>query len=142
MRKVPFTPEKQGSEDILRSENAEDAENADTKTQQMRKMRLNGFIVKAVSALGSESVEQSSQEGSKVRGVRSPKPLVSRAVGKSEKSIAEAAASSSFRSWSRKSRRHSRASLEFKIVDFALFLFSNSSRSQGLCNESTHPNGS
>ena len=53
MRKVPLTPENQGSEEIPRSEKggkrrkcrhqkAENAENADTKT---RKMRLFGFIV-------------------------------------------------------------------------------------------------
>ena len=39
MRKVPLTPEKQGSEEIPQSKNAE---NADTKT---RKMRMTGFNV-------------------------------------------------------------------------------------------------
>ena len=42
MRKVPLTPEKQGSEEIPKSknaENAENAENADTKTRKTRKMR-------------------------------------------------------------------------------------------------------
>ena len=48
MRKVPLTPEKQGSEEIPKSknaENAENAENADTKTRKMRKMRMTGFNV-------------------------------------------------------------------------------------------------
>ena len=48
MRKVPLTPEKQGSEEIPQSknaENAENAENADTKTRKMRKMRMIGFNV-------------------------------------------------------------------------------------------------
>ena len=42
MRKVPLTPEKQGSEEIPKSKNAENAENADTKT---RKVRMTGFNV-------------------------------------------------------------------------------------------------
>ena len=42
MRKVPLTPEKQGSEEIPQSKNAE---NADTKTRKMRKMRMIGFNV-------------------------------------------------------------------------------------------------
>ena len=45
MRKVPLTPEKQGSEEIPKSKNAENAENADTKTRKMRKMRMTGFNV-------------------------------------------------------------------------------------------------
>ena len=48
MRKVPLTPEKQGSEEIPQSknaENAENAENADTKTRKMQKMRMTGFNV-------------------------------------------------------------------------------------------------
>ena len=48
MRKVPLTPEKQGSEEIPQSknaENAENAENADTKTRKMRKMQMTGFNV-------------------------------------------------------------------------------------------------
>ena len=45
MRKVPLTPEKQGSEEIPKSKNAENAENADTKTRKMRKMRMTGFSV-------------------------------------------------------------------------------------------------
>ena len=45
MRKVPLTPEKQGSEEIPLRENAENAENADTKPWKMRKMRMTGFIV-------------------------------------------------------------------------------------------------
>ena len=45
MRKVPLTPEKQGSEEIPKSKNVENAENADTKTQKMRKMRMSGFNV-------------------------------------------------------------------------------------------------
>ena len=48
MRKVPLTPEKQGSEEIPQSKNAENAENtenADTKTRKMRKMRMTGFNV-------------------------------------------------------------------------------------------------
>ena len=42
MRKVPLTPEKQGSEEIPPSKNAE---NADTKTRKMRKMWMTGFNV-------------------------------------------------------------------------------------------------
>ena len=48
MRKVPLTPEKQGSEEIPPSKNAENAEiaeNADMKTRKMRKMRMTGFSV-------------------------------------------------------------------------------------------------
>ena len=45
MRKVPLTPEKQGSEEIPQSKNAENTENADTKTRKMRKMRMTGFNV-------------------------------------------------------------------------------------------------
>ena len=48
MRKVPLAQEKQGSEEIPKSEsaaNAENAENADTKMQKMRKMRMIGFNV-------------------------------------------------------------------------------------------------
>ena len=45
MRKVPLTPEKQGSEEIPWSEKAENTENADTKTRKMRKMRMTGFNV-------------------------------------------------------------------------------------------------
>ena len=40
MQKVPLDPEKQGSKEIPVGEIAE---NADTKTQKMRKMRLTGF---------------------------------------------------------------------------------------------------
>ena len=42
MRNVPLTPEKQWSEEIPQSKNAENAANADTKT---RKIRLRGFNV-------------------------------------------------------------------------------------------------
>ena len=45
MRKVPLTPEKQGSGEIPQSKNAENAENAGTKTRKMRKMRMTGFNV-------------------------------------------------------------------------------------------------
>ena len=47
MRKVPLIPEKQGSEEYLKSKklNTENAEHADTKTQKMRKMLMIGFNV-------------------------------------------------------------------------------------------------
>ena len=41
MRKVPLTPEKQGSQEIPPSKNAENAENADTTTRKMRKIDVN-----------------------------------------------------------------------------------------------------
>ena len=43
MRKVPLTPEKYGCEEIPQSKNAENAENADTKT--IQKMGLTGSNV-------------------------------------------------------------------------------------------------
>ena len=48
MRKVPLALEKQGSEEIPPSknpENAQKAENVDTKTRKMQKMRMTGFNV-------------------------------------------------------------------------------------------------
>ena len=45
MRKDPLTPEKHGSEEIPPSKLAENAENADTKTRKILKMRLTGFNV-------------------------------------------------------------------------------------------------
>ena len=45
MRKVSLHPKKQGSEEILQTESMEDAENANTKTLQMWKLRLTGFSV-------------------------------------------------------------------------------------------------
>ena len=42
MRKAPLTLQKQGSEE---TPHVESAENADTKTQKMQKMRLTGFSV-------------------------------------------------------------------------------------------------
>ena len=45
MRKVPLTPEKQGSEEIPPSKNAKNAENAENADTKTRKMRMTGFNV-------------------------------------------------------------------------------------------------